>query len=62
MAKLGVVHAIFHCDGCSMTWEDYGSAQRQAQEHTRRTGHTTRGEVGTAFEYRRTEPMERDHA
>ena len=58
--KLGTTSAIFYCETCGKSWEDYESSQRSAQEHTRRTGHPTRGEVATAFEYRRTTPTKKE--
>lgn len=50
----GVIHGNAWCDECGLNWGGYtvkDSARRKAYEHTRRTGHVTTAEMGTAMRY-----------
>lgn len=54
--KLGRrISTIAHCTVCEAEWQDLNNAFLEAQEHTRRTGHTTRGEAAEAYEWKRSE-------
>lgn len=44
-------HALFDCQDCKKSWEDFTTAQAQASAHARRTGHRVYGEVGYAVRY-----------
>ncbi len=51
--KTKIVHQIGYCLDCDKVWEDYinSNARKQAYRHAKKTGHTVRGETGTAWHY-----------
>lgn len=52
--RLGRTSAIAHCTVCEKEWQFLNTAFQEAQEHTRRTGHITRGEAVEVHEWART--------
>lgn len=45
------VHAIFNCNGCDKSWQDFTTARQKAYAHAKNTGHDVRGEIGVAYQY-----------
>lgn len=50
-SRKGVVHCVAHCSDCQKSWSWYKTARQNAYNHARKTGHTVRVEVGSAFTY-----------
>ena len=48
----------FYCKGCDKVWDDLQKARTQAREHTRATGHETRGELVDEILFTKIEPTE----
>lgn len=49
--KSEITHAIFTCKDCNWECEDFGTARKKAYQHSKATGHSTRGEVGRYYHY-----------
>jgi len=50
-AKKSIVHAILECRTCGWKTESYLTAQRQAANHVKKTGHKVEGDLGYYVEY-----------
>lgn len=50
-SKTFVIHQIFSCEKCGITWEDYTNARKKAYAHAKATGHKVTGETGTSIQY-----------
>jgi hypothetical protein len=46
-----LVHAIFNCCVCNVSFENYLTAQNSARQHVEQTGHRVQGEIGFAVTY-----------
>jgi len=49
--KKGLVHGIAECQTCDWFCEDYLTVQRKAAEHSKKTGHTVKADLGYVVEY-----------
>jgi hypothetical protein len=45
------MHAIFTCETCGESWEDFRTAAKEAYAHARKHKHYVSGEVGYAVKY-----------
>lgn len=44
--KKSLIHAVFNCMECQASWDNFLTAQKNAQAHADRTGHKIDGETG----------------
>jgi hypothetical protein len=51
--RKGLVHAIADCTVCGKHWENYLTAQKNAAQHTRKTGHKVIVDLGYSVDYTR---------
>ena len=49
--KTSIIHAIFNCRTCGMTWQDYKTARKNAYVHAKRNKHHVSGEEAYAVIY-----------
>ena len=51
IAKRYRTSALFECYTCGKQWQDLRTARKAAYQHAKETGHSVRGEIGTAYHY-----------
>ena len=50
--RKGLIHGIGECTVCGWRCEDYCTVQRKAAEHSKKTGHLVKVDLGYVVEYK----------